>query len=500
MKKFKMPTAYTILLLLTAVVAVFTWIVPAGEYVEGVYSLKEANPQGIWQVLTAPIEGFFDARGIIMFILVIGGFLGVTMKTGALDAGIAKLLKVFKGKEHLLIPLLMILFGIGGSTYGMAEETIAFYPLIIVVFLAAGYDVITAIMVIMLGAGVGVLGSTINPFAIGVASEAIDIDLSVGMMHRFLLFILVEAAAIFWTMKYAAKVKKDKSKSIVADLHEGHVKHFLKDKNIEGAKFEKKHAAVLLVFGITFVIMILGVIPWAYKFGINIFDDLYNKVANLSPIFGLEPNTTATYWDNWDNIKTQSAALGDWWFGQMTVLFLISSVVIGFVGRLKEKEIVESFIQGAKDLLGVALIVGVARGVKLVMAAGGMDATLLNSGYEALKGFGQVAFINLTYLFYIPMSFLIPSTSGLAGVSMPIMGPLGQAIFSGAESGAALVITAFSGAEGVVNLITPTSGVVMGALALAKVPYERWLKHVGKFLLVLSAIVMVVLTISAVFA
>ncbi len=200
-----MPTAYTILMGIICVVALLTWLIPSGEWVDGVYQSIPSNPQGIYNILSAPVQGFFDAVDIALFVLVIGGFLGVVMKTGALDAGIAKVLDLNKGRENLLIPILMVLFGLGGTTYGMAEETIAFYPLIIPVFLAAGYDVVTAVMVILLGAGTGVLASTINPFAIGAASEAVGLSLGVGIGHRLILFVVVQLAAIMLTMRYAAR-------------------------------------------------------------------------------------------------------------------------------------------------------------------------------------------------------------------------------------------------------------------------------------------------------
>lgn len=499
-KKFSMPTAYTILIGIIIIVAILTWIIPAGQWVDGVYQQTEADPQGVYDVLAAPVQGFFDAVDIALFVIVIGGFIGIVMKTGAMDAAIGAILQQNKGREFILIPILMILFGVGGTTYGMAEETIAFYPLIIPVFIAAGYDVVTAVMVVLLGAGVGVLGSTVNPFAVGAASEAAGISMGLGIGHRVLLLVLVEAAAILWTMRYAAKVKADPSKSIVSDLYEDHKAHFLHSKEGEVPKLTRSHVLVLVLFTLTFAIMILGVIPWAYKFDIMIFDNLYNFLAEKLPILGLQPNGAETYWSNYDAIKTHSAALGDWWFGQMTVLFFIMSIVIGFAAKMKEQEIVDTFVAGARDLLGVALIIGVSRGIKIVMAAGGMDATVLYWGSQALESLGRVPFINLTYLFYLPMSFLIPSTSGLAGASMPIMAPLGELVYGTTNgTGASLVITAYAAASGVINLVTPTSGVVMGALAIARLPYERWFKHVLKFMGVLSIIIMLLLTVVTLF-
>ncbi len=547
MKKRKMLSSYTILFLIIVVVAIFTWIVPAGEYAtecnnsdytfvelaetgvcideeaylaanveqiaateiaieeddstandlvidfevakndntQQVYSEVEKNGQGFWQVVTSPVEGYYEAVDIALFILVIGGFIGIVMQTGALDAGIAKLLNKFKGKEHLLIPVLMILFGLGGTSFGMAEETIAFYPLIIPIILAAGYDVATGVMIVLLGAGCGVLGSTVNPFAIGAASDAAEISMGSGMILRFILFISVEVFAIAYTMKYASSVKKDPSKSKVADLHEEHVKHFMhSNETSEGPKIMKGQNTVLFLFAATFVVMVLSVMPWE-SFDVALFDTINTKISEL-PVLGDILTGTAG-----------SVALGNWWFGEITMLFLVSSVIIALYSKkqnlLDGKDPIAIFVDGSRDLLGVALIVGLSRGIKIVMSSGAMSDTLLYYGSNALKSLGNVAFVILNYLFYIPMSFLIPSTSGLAGATMPIMGPMGELV-TGSETGTSLVITGYSAASGIVNLITPTSGVVMGGLMISKLPYDRWLKIVFPILAGIFIITIIILT------
>ncbi|MDV3427292.1 MAG: YfcC family protein [Bacillota bacterium] len=489
-KKFKMTSAFTVLIIIIAVVAILTWIIPAGKYDDkGVYQTIAQNPQGIYNVIAAPIQGFFDAVDIALFVIVIGGFLGIVLKTGAIDGGIGSILKNLKGKEIWMIPILMVLFGIGGTTYGMAEETIALYPIIIPVFIAAGYDAITPVSVILLGAGTGCLASTVNPFATGAASEAAGIALGNGIVLRFIMFIVLEAISIIFVMKYAKKVKADPSKSIVSFMKKENEEHFLGDENKEVPELTKTRKWVLVLFALTFVVMILGVIPWAYKFNINLFQDAYNWVATKAPLLGLQPNTTDAYWTAYDAVKTQSASLGDWWFGQMTVWFFFMAVLIGLISRMKEHEIVDNFINGSRDLLAVALIIGVSRGIKVVMTAGGMDATILYWSSNALKGLHPGLFAVLSYIFYIPMSFLIPSTSGLAGATMPVMGPLAGNVFQSAglaaDFGKSIVITAYQSASGIVNLLTPTSGVVMGALAIGRVPYDKWLKHIGKLLGVL---------------
>lgn len=466
MKKIKMPTAYTILFAIIIVVAILTWIVPAGQYdyvdpdaskkepIPGTYHTVEQNPQRAKEVLLAPVSGFYDAVDVALFVIVIGGFLGVVMKTGAIDAGIAGTTQKLKGREKVMIPVLMILFGLGGTSFGMAEETIAFYPLILPIFIAAGYDALTAAAVILLGAGVGVLGSTVNPFATGIASGFAGISPGEGILLRVLLLIVCEVAAILYVMRYAEKVKKDPSKSFVHNLKEENEKHFL-DTNHEG-KFPEltgKRKIILALFGLTFIIMVVGVIP---------FEDIG---ITLIP----------TLW---------------WWFEELTALFLASAIFIGLVARMNEQELVSSFVSGARDLLGVALIVGISRGITVVMNAGRITDTVLYLGETTLSNAGSISFAILTYLFYIPLSFLIPSTSGLATLSMPIMAPLGD--FAGVARD--IVITAYQSASGIVNLLTPTSAVVMGGLAIARVPYNKWLKFVWKFLLILMVIIIAALT------
>jgi len=465
MSKFKMPSAYTILFIIIIVVAAMTWFVPAGEYemendkpVPGTYHTVEENPQGVFDVIMAPVKGFYDAVDVALFIIVIGGFLGVTMESGAIDAGIAAVTEALQGKERWMIPILMILFGIGGSTYGMAEETIAFYPLIIPIFIAAGYDTVTAVSVILLGAGMGVLGSTVNPFATGIASGFAKISLGSGIGLRLLILFLGEALAIGFTMNYAKKVKQNPENSLVYNQREENKKHFLhKTDQEEFPELTGRRKLILAIFALTFGIMIFGVIP---------FEDL-----------GI--HAVPTLW---------------WWFGELTGLFLVGAISIGFVGGMKEKKIVSSFVDGARDLLGVALIVAVSRGITVVMNNGNISGTVLHYGESMLSGLSSLSFTLLTYVFYIPMSFLIPSTSGLATLSMPILAPLGDFANVGRE----LVVTAYQSASGIVNLVTPTSGVVMGALAIARLNYGKWLKHVWKFLLIVFVFTSIMLSLGVI--
>jgi uncharacterized ion transporter superfamily protein YfcC len=478
-KPFTFPTAFTILFLLLIVIAACTWIIPAGSYdynengepIPGSYHPVEPNPQALFKsALKGPITGMYGIQGsdgsvdvwnsgelfgaidVAMFVLIIGGFLGVTMKTGAINSGIAAVVARLKGKEKWMFPILMTIFAIGGTTYGMAEETLAFYALIITVMLAAGYDGLAAGALILLGAGIGTLGSTVNPFATGIASGFAGTNISEGLVGRLILLVVGAILGIWFVMRYAEKVKKDPTKSLIYSEKEANEKQFLSGQaGDEFEKFTGRHKLILTLFALAFVVMVYGVIPW---------EDLGLAIP--------------TWW---------------WWFPEMTANFLFFGILIGLIGKLPEKELVGTFVDGARDMLGVALIIGVARGVTVIMTNGLITDTVLYWMEQATSGLTGVGFIIVTYLLYLPLSFLIPSSSGLATVSMPIMAPL--ATFAGIPS--YLVVTAFQAANGLVNLITPTSAVVMGGLAIARVGYNVWLKYVWVLILLLALLSIIVL-------
>ena len=400
----------------------------------------------------------YGAIDVAFFVLVIGGFLAITMATGAIDAGIAKITTALKGREKWMIAILMIVFAIGGTTYGMAEETLAFYGLIIAVMIAAGYDSLTGVAVVMLGAGIGTLASTINPFATGVASAFAGISVADGLVSRLLILVIGTLIGIWFVTRYAEKVRADPSKSLVYEQKEDNEKYFLKEMSAETLpELTGRRKWILLLFGLAFLVMIFGVIPW---------NDLGIGLPQL-----------------------------DWWFGEFSALFLFFAIVIGFVGKMGETEISETFVNGARDMLGVALIIGVARGVSVIMNNGLIVDTVLSWAEAALSGVGGVVFINVTHLLYLPLGFLIPSSSGLATVTMPIMAPLAD--FASLDR--SLVVTAFQSASGLLNLVNPTFAVVMGGLALGRVGYNKWLKFTWPLLVILLLLYALVLSVGVFF-
>ncbi|PSU34847.1 YfcC family protein [Photobacterium lutimaris] len=462
---FKFPSAYTILFALIAFVALLTWLIPAGQYervmneelgrevpVSGTYQPIDNNPQGVVDVLLAPIDGFYDhnsyeaaAIDVALFILVIGGFLGLVTKTGAIDAGIARVTARFKGREELMIPILMAMFAAGGTIYGMAEETIPFYTLLVPVMMLARFDPLVAAATVQLGAGIGSLGSTINPFATVIASNAASIPFTEGIEPRFAILIIGWVICVGYVMRYAKMVREDKTKSIVYDKYEENKAFFLGNQSDELMEFTTTRKIILALFAASFGIMIYGV------------------------------------------------AMAGWWMAEISAMFLAATIIIGLVARMSEEELTSSFINGARDLLGVALIIGIARGIVVIMDRGMITDTVLNYAEHAVTGLSSIVFINVMYWLEVLLSFVVPSSSGLAVLTMPIMAPLAD--FAGV--GRDLVVTAYQSASGLVNMVTPTSAVLMGGLAIARVPYVRWLKWVAPLIGMLTVLIMATLSIGA---
>ena len=459
MKNFRMPTAYTILLLLLVLVAAATWIIPAGSYdragetpVAGTYHAVEQQPQGAGDVILASFQGFYDAVDVALFILMVGGFLGVVMATGAIAAGVSNVVRLLGGREIFLIPVLMILFSLGGTSFGMWEETMAFYPLLIPVFTAAGYDPLVGISVVLLGSGAGVLASTVNPFATGIASGFAGVSLGDGLVVRIIMLVVFDAAAIWYVMAYAARVRNHPERSLTAGLAPAGTAK----KGGDIPALDGRRKLVLALFALVFLVMIYAVIP---------FDEIGLPIPTLS-----------------------------WWFPELSGLFFVGGAVIGLAYGLGEEKTAETFVAGASELVGVALIIGISRGITVLMDGGQITDTVLYWGERALEGTGSVAFLVLVYLIYLPLSVLIPSSSGLATLSIPIVAPLGQ--FAGV--GGELIVTAFQSASGLVNIVTPTAAVVMGGLALGNVPYDRWLRFVWKLILIFFLLTLGFLAVSAV--
>lgn len=469
-KKRLSLSAFTIILILTFVLAIISHLLPDAQFVgEEIVDGSGVVGATLSQTLMAPILGFANAIDICLFVLVLGGFLKVVNKTNSIEVGIKVLIKKLKGKELVLIPILMFLFSIGGTTYGMLEETVGFYALLAAAMVAAGMDTIVSSGIVLLGAGSGVLGSTINPFAVGAAVSALPEGLQVnqGIIIGIgvALWLTTYLISTFFVVRYAKRVIKKKGSTFLSlqEQKDMVATYGNTDEKIK-AKLTGRQKVTLILFGLTFVIMIIGFIPWG-EFGVNIFE----KTGLLT-----------------------GAALGEWYFNESTLWFLVMTIVIGFVNRMSEHDFVDTFIDGADDMVGVILIIAIARGASVLMTTTHLDNYIIYNASRGLANVPKYVFAPLNYLLHVGLSVLVPSSSGLATLSTPIMAPLAANIGLSVET----TIMSMVAANGLVNLFTPTCGAIMGGLELAKVNYTTWLKWVAKVIITIAVVNMIILTIA----
>lgn len=494
MRKIKFPSAQTVLLIIAAFVALLTWVIPSGEYDRLSYSASEnvfiktslgketqleatqktlddldikipielftsgaiykpisipktykkldANPQGFIAFIQAPIKGIMAVIDIVLLVLFIGGLVAIVNYTGAFEAGIAKLSNALLGKEYILIIVVTFLISVCGTTFGFAEETIAFYPILVPIFLAAKYDAIVAVACIFIGSQLGCMFSTINPFSTIIASNAAGIDWTNGLQSRVILYFIGVFICTVYILNYAKKVKADSSKSIIFNQKEAIEKMFAFSKDAKSIVFNFRLKLVLLIFIMCFVVMVYG-------------------VSNL-----------------------------DWWFLEMTSVFFVGAVLIGIICKIDETIFVNTFIKGANDLLGVAFIIGLARGVTILMQDGLISDTLLFYASSLTEGMSKGIFINTMFFTYTGLTFFIPSSSGMAVLTMPIMAPLADTVAIGREH----VVNAYLLGNGIFNFINPT-GLILASLAVVKVGFDKWLKFVMPLIGILALVSIIFLTI-----
>lgn len=471
-KRKEFITAFSIIFIIIYLLGALTYLLPAAELnkagelaVDGSGVVRATLPM----VMMAPILGFENAIDVSIFVLVLGGFLAIVGRSGALETGIQVLVKKLKGNELALIPILMFIFSIGGTTYGMLEETVGFYALLAAAMVMAGMDTIVSSAIVLLGAGSGVLGSTINPFAVGAAVDALpagmEVNQGVIIAIGAILWITTLLISIAFVMNYAKKVMKKKGSTILS-LRErkamemeygGETAKKQTDVHLTGTQ-----KATLILFALTFAVMIIGFIPW-WAFDINM--------------------------PEWTGVLT-GAVFGDWWFYDAAVWFLIMSVVIGLVTRTGEKKFVDTFIDGADDMVGVILIIAIARGASVLMQQTYLDNFIIHNAANVLENVPEMVFAPMNYLLHVILSVVVPSSSGLATLSAPIIGPLADTLGYSAE----VTVMTMVAANGLVNLITPTCGAIMGGLALAKVEYSTWVKWAGKVVLTIAVANIIILT------
>ncbi|KMT34922.1 arginine/ornithine antiporter ArcD [Melissococcus plutonius] len=474
-KEKKSLSSFSILFIILILLTIVSWIFSGQKFSPtvpacGTEKVNHVVGARLSDLVMSPFNGFRDAIDICVFVLILGGFLNIVTKTGALEAGIQHVVRRLKGNELVLIPILMFLFSIGGSTYGMSEETIPFYSLLAVTMVASGFDTIVSAATVMLGAGAGVIGSTINPFATGVAMDAlksvhIKPDTSIILMIGVVLWLVTTGYCIFYVMKYARKVKADKGSTILSLQEQEDMDTSFSQPETKEIAFTNKRKLILTIFAFAFAIMVVALIPWE-SFNVTIFK-------------------------GWTAFLT-GQSFGNWYFGDLAMWFFLISLIISIIYGLTENEIVETFIVGSKDILSVVLIIVVARGASIIMQTTHLDLFILDRSANILQGFSPILFVIGAYILYLFLSILIPSTSGLAYVSIPVMGALANHI----GLNASVMIMIFTAGCGLINLITPTSGVVMGGLQMSKIDYSTWMKFMIKPLVIIGISNLIILIIS----
>ena len=470
-KAKQMLSSFSIIMILIFGLGILSHLLPNAKFVgETIVDGSGTVGATLSQVLMSPIKGFENAIDVSIFIMMLGGMLAVINKTGALETGIKVLVHKLKGKEIWLIPILMTIFSVCGTTYGMLEETVGFYVLLSATMMAAGMDPLVGSAVVLLGAGSGCLGSTINPFATGVALSAlpkgITADNGFVILIATFIWLTTLIVSILFVMNYAKKVQKDKGSTFLSLREQKNAEkaygRFEDDK--KEVKLSTTQKITLILFALTFLVMIIGFIPWG-EFNITIFDKFTGWLTGSS--------------------------LGNWWFYEAALWFLIMSIIIAIVNKLGEKGFVDAFVDGADDMIGVIMVIAIARGASVLMAETHLDNYIIFNAADFLRKLPELAFVPLNYLLHVVLSFLVPSSSGLATLSTPIIAPLAAELGYSVE----VSIMTMVAANGLVNLISPTCGAIMGGLALAKVEYSTWFKWAIKLVIVIGLLNMFVLSL-----
>ena len=482
-QKRAFPSAMTVLALVTVVVWLVAFFVPSGEYqknedgnpIQGSYH-RITSPLTFWgrvgNLLMSPVNGLYGVQdlksgevgtdtdgslygsvGVFFFVIAIGAFITVVFATGALDRGIGRLAHRLRDRGALLVIGIMGVFSLLGSVEGWSEETLGFYGLIVPLMLALGFDRMVAVAAILLGSGIGVLCSTVNPFAIGVASSAAGISIGDGIVLRLAMLVVLTAVTIAYVLRYGHRIHAEPGRSVVGFLP-GDREIAAKSRGEEPEPLTGTQQTVLWLLLATFALMIFSVIPWA---------SVLTGKADATPY-------------SWE--------LG-WSFPQLAALFLLAGVVVGLVDRMGEAKLTGTIIQGAGDFISPALVVALARGITVIMNNAKITDTVLHALEGAVSGTTSAVFVILVWVVNLPLAFLIPSTSGHATLVMPIMAPL--ATFANVPK--ALVVTAWSASNGFMNLWIPTSAVIMGGLTLAKVGYDKYIKFILPLLGILAVLI-----------
>ena len=470
-KQFKVPHVYAIIFALMVIFAVLTWIVPSGSYqrqevngrevtVAGTYEQSEKTyideetgdevdlRQGVFDVLQAPTRGIQEAIEVVAFILIVGGSFQVITKTGAITSGMGRVVRRFKNKDILIIPIAMVLFALGGTSFGMAEETLPFFAIFMPIMMAMGFDSMTAFMVVFVGARTGYIASTINPFNVLIAQGILGIQGNPQLWLRMIALVVLTAVAITWVVLYARRVKKNPESSITFEDDIAKKVEFAADESALDAEFTGRQKGVLAVFIAGMCLIIWGLV-------------------------------------------TQG-----WYMNEISAVFLAMGLLAGVIAGFSQDVIAQEFVAGIADFAFSAIVVGLARGILVIASDGMIIDTILNALATGLGGIPAVLFTTLLYAVENLLAILVPSSSGLAALTVPIFGPLTELMGLNPEA----AVWALSMGSATMSLICPTSAILVAGLGVCKIKLGQWWKTVWKFFLVVSLINIVFVAISGLIA
>ena len=457
-KKIELPHVYTIAFALIILFAILTWIIPSGQFerttidtaagtrevaVAGSYQEVEKVDadgndlrQGLDAVLMAPTRGIQNAADVVAFVLLIGGTFAIITKTNAINAGMNTVIRKLKNKDILIIPIVMTLLSLGGTSFGMSEEALPFYAIFMPIMMGLGYDSMTAFMICFLGPQIGYCASTVNPFNVLIAQGVAGIEGNPQLWFRMIQWVIFTVVGIVFVMMYARRVKKNPTSSITYHDDIAKRKEFAVVENTDDMPFTLRQKLVLVVF-----IGGLGIIVWG----------LLTK---------------------------------GWYMDEISMVFLGIGLLAGILGGLSEKEMANAFVEGLADFAYAAVIIGIARGILVVAESGMIIDTILNTLATALAGVPTVVFTSMMYVVQSILTILIPSSSGLAALTIPVMAPLTELMGVNPEAS----VTCLQYANQVMNTISPTAGMTVAGLAVCKISFPQWWKTSWKFVLLLTVL------------
>lgn len=510
-KKLKFPHTYVIIFYTIIIAAVLSWVIPGGEYVEEttikegqqvtelVFRNVESKPQ-TWEVFGALFKGFENQSGIIVFILMIGGAFWIMNESKSIDVGIFSFLRFTRkleknksmrriGVDNIVMTLIMLMFSTFGAVFGMSEETIAFIIILVPLAITMGYDSITGVGLVFVAAGLGFAGAILNPFTIGIAQGIAELPLFSGIEYRFFCWTVLNFVGIFYILRWARKVKKNPKSSYVYEDDEywrkGH------DTSSQDVKYHTPLAAWITYF---MLLIALGIFSWKYQYSpmkVGDYPPLHLMVVPagsilfaISSIFALR-KSVHFFVLNMLVFTIYFLIVGvmgyQWYIMEIATLFFAMGILSGAAMNYSPNHITKLFLEGMKDILSAAVIVGLAGGIIVILEDGKIISTILYSLSQGMKDVGELASIGIMYIIQNIINVLIPSGSAKAAITMPIMAPFSDLIGLSRQA----TVMAFQFGDGFTNMITPTSGVLMGVLGVAKIPYNKWVKWITPLMIIL---------------